>query len=177
MMIRLFWLCFLIQDFVTSDECGISSYDPGSLQFAINGAESDINGPWMAALGIIRNDTEGELKFAVTCSGVILTPKVIATAAHCFSGRLKPEHIRAGVTRIDQANPQDRKIREYKSHPDRNNKDWYYDLALVFVTEALNFNGRVSSLCLPMEPYLHPGDQGWGIVVQDQTKPNFVSFL
>ena len=164
-MIHLIWLCFLIQDIVTSDECGITNFDPSSFQFAINGDNSDVKAPWMAALGIMRNDTEGDLKFAVTCSGVILTPNVIITAAHCFFDGLNPEYIRAGVTRIDQANPQDRKIREYKSHPDRNNKDWYYDLALVFVTEPLNFNGKVSSLCLPKKPYPHPGD-GLGVLVQ-----------
>ena len=101
----------------------------------------------------------------MTCSGVILTPRVIITANHCFYSVLVPDYIRAGVTRIDQAHPQDRKIQEYRTHPDHNNKDWYYDLALVFVAEELIFNGRVSPLCLPSEPYNHPGD-GVGVIVQ-----------
>ena len=95
-----------------------------------------------------------------------MTPSVVITANHCFEVKL--EYVRAGVTRIDQANPQDRRIREHRTHPDHNNKDWYYDLALVFLMEELNFNRRVSALCLPSEPSPHPGDgvgvlvQGWG---------------
>ena len=167
-MIHLFLSSYLIQAITTSDQCGVQNFDPGTLQFAVNGDDTDVRAPWIAALGMIRNGTDGEINFLVTCSGVILTPGVVITANHCFSDGITPEYIRAGVTRIDQANPQDRRIREHRTHPDHNNKDWYYDLALVFVTEELNFNGRVSALCLPSEPSTHPGDgvgvlvQGWG---------------
>ena len=168
-MLLYFLLCYLIKAIATSDQCGIQNFDPGNIQFANNGeGNSEVNAPWIAALGIKRRGTDGEIKFAVECSGVILTPSVVITANHCFSGGITPEYVRAGVTRIDQANPQDRRIREHRTHPDHNNKDWYYDLALVFLTEELNFNRRVSSLCLPSEPSPHPGDgvgvlvQGWG---------------
>ena len=166
-MIILLLLCYLIQVSTSSDQCGIQNFDPSTLQFAVN-SEGDAKAPWIAALGIKRNGTDGFIKFIVTCSGVILTPRVIITANHCFYSDINPEYIRVGVTRIDQANPQDRRIREHRTHPDHNNKDWYFDLALVFVTEELNFNGRVSPLCLPREPYSHPGEgvgvlvQGWG---------------
>ena len=162
-------LCYVVQVIAASDQCGIRNFDPGTVQFAVNGeGNSDVKAPWIVAIGKFGNGSDGETRFAVTCSGVILTPRIIITANHCFSGGIRPEYIRAGVTRIDQANPQDRRIREHRTHPDHNNKDWYYDLALVFLTEELNFNARVSDLCLPSEPSPHPGDgvgvlvQGWG---------------
>ena len=47
---------------------------------------------------------------------------------------------------------------------------YYYDIALAFVNQEFLFNGgRVGRLCLPPNPYTHPGDgvtilvQGWGI--------------
>ena len=140
-------VCYIIQVIAASDQCGIRNFDPGTVQFAVDGeGNSDVKAPWIAAIGIIRNGTDGETKFAVTCSGVILTPRVIISANHCFSGGITPEYVRAGVTRIDQANPQDRRIREHRTHPDHKNKDWYFDLALVFMTEELNCNGTEECL-------------------------------
>ena len=162
-MLHFFLLYYIIKVIASSDQCGIQNFDPGTVQFAVNGDNSDVNAPWIAAIGIKINGTDGEITFAVECSGVILTPRVIITANHCFDVKL--EYVRAGVTRIDQANPQDRGIRYHITHPDHNNKDWYYDLALVFLTEELNFNRRVSALCLPSEPSPHPGD-GVGVIVQ-----------
>ena len=168
MMFHFLFLCYIIQVITASDQCGIRNFDPGAVQFAINNGKgnSDMKAPWIVAIGKFGNRTDGETKFLVSCSGVILTPRVIITANHCIF--FKPEYIRAGVTRIDQAKPQDRRIREHRTHPDHNNKDWYFDLALIFVTEELNFNARVSALCLPSESSSHPGDgvgvlvQGWG---------------
>ena len=165
MLFHFLVLCYIIQVIAASDQCGIRNFDPGTVQFAINDGKGnkDVKAPWIVAIGKFGKGTVGETKFFAVCSGVILTPRVIITANHCIFK--KPEYVRAGVTRIDQANPQDRKIREHRTHPDHNNKDWYFDLALVFVTEELNFNARVSALCLPSESSSHPGD-GMGVLVQ-----------
>ena len=169
-MFHFIFLCYIIQVIAASDECGIQDFDPGIAQFAINDGKgnSDVKAPWIVAIGKFGKGTDGETKFFADCSGVILTPKIIISVNHCFPDGRTPEYIRAGVTRIDQANPQDRRIREHKTHPDHNNKDWYYDLALVFLTERLNFDARVSALCLQSEPSDPPGKnvgltvQGWG---------------
>ena len=162
-MIDFFLLSCVIQAIATSDQCGIPKFDPGTFAIAAVDSDSDVKAPWIAALGMKRKRTDGFMTFAVICSGVIISPRVVLTANHCLAKR--PESIRAGVTRIDQANPQDRKIKGYITHPDHNNKDWYYDLALVLVTEEFNFNSKVTPLCLPNEPEIHPGD-GVGILVQ-----------
>ena len=168
MMINLFCLSFLIQVIAASDQCGIKDFDPGSLQFAVpSSAVNNVRAPWIVAVGQIMNGSEeGYNEFTVWCSGSVLTPRIIITAAHCES---RAEYVRAGVTRIDQVLAQDRKIADIKTPPDRNNQDWYFDIALAFVTEEFLFNGgRVSPLCLPRKPSTHPGDgvtvivQGWG---------------
>ena len=104
MIIPLFLLCYLLDKLahpVINHQCGVQNFDPSTLQFAVN-SEGEAKAPWIAALGIKRNGTDGFITFIVTCPGVILTPRVIITANHCFyySG-LNPEYIRAGVTRID----------------------------------------------------------------------------
>ena len=79
-----------------------------------------------------------------------------------------PEYVRVGVTRIDQKRSQDRKIKEVKIHPDHNNKDWYFDVALIFLEEKFIFTERITPLCVPDKPFKHPGIgrsilvQGWG---------------
>ena len=175
--LNIFCSCyFLMLNFVsTSDltQCGRANVASSTLLFAISDGVSDsseIIAPWLAAVGAIRNDSDGFETFVLACSGTILTRKMILSAAHCFDDGVPiyPEIVRTGVTRTDQANPQDRRISQVLIHPARNNKDWYYDLALVIVTSDLLFNGKVASLCLPDEPSRHPGDgvtilvQGWG---------------
>ena len=96
---------------------------------------------------------------------------------HCLENGsvILPEYVRVGVTRIDQTGAQDRRIKEVRNHPDRNNTDWYYDVALLILEKELTFNARVSSLCLPERPYTHPGDgksiqvQGWGVDVNGRS--------
>ena len=168
-MISLFLLCSLLVVSSALEECGIKNFGSSGL-FAIGRDGTDVQAPWLAAVGALRNSSEGYEKFIVTCSGTILTRRMILTAAHCF-GRgvpIYPEYVRAGVTRIDQKRSQDRKIQEVRIHPDHNNKDWYFDLALLFLEEKLIFTGRISPLCLPEKPFKHPGVgrtvsvQGWG---------------
>ena len=170
-MIRFFILCCLIQVIVNSDleECGIKNVGSSGL-FAISGDDSDVQAPWLAAVGAMKNTSEGYEKFIVTCSGSILTRRIVISAAHCFDRGVPiyPENIRVGVTRIDQKRSQDRKIKNVKIHPDHNKKDWYFDVALIFLEEKLIFTHRISSLCFPEKPYEHPGIgravtvQGWG---------------
>ena len=175
--LKLFCLFCFLNFISTSDlkqdlkQCGRTNVDSPS--FAIRDGvsdSSDITAPWLAAIGAIRNSSDGFETFVLTCSGTILTRKMILSAAHCFAEGVSiiPEIVRLGVTRTDQANPQDRKIGQVFIHPDHNNKDWYYDLALIRFQDEFIFNGKVTSLCLPDEPSSHPGEgvtilvQGWG---------------
>ena len=72
--------------------------------------------PWTVAIGQMSTGTDGEFnEILVFCSGAVLTPRIVVTAAHCED---KAEYVRAGVNRIDQTRAQDRKIVEFKTHPE-----------------------------------------------------------
>ena len=172
-MLKIVFLGWLFELVVNSntEECGRVNLVLGSNRFAINNDDSvDATAPWIAAIGAFRNTTDGLEKFVVTCSGTILSRKLVITAAHCLDNGvlILPEFVRVGVTRIDQTRAQDRRIKETRIQPDRNNNDWYFDVAVLILENELTFNERVSSLCLPERPYTHPGEgvtilvQGWG---------------
>lgn len=172
-MFKLLFLCYLFELVVSElEDCGRINLELGSNLFAITSDDSEeATAPWIAAIGAFRNSADGlEKKFVVICSGAILSRTLVVTAAHCLDdgNEIIPEFVRVGVTRIDQTRAQDRRIKEVRNHPDRNNKDWYYDVALLVLEKELTFNARVSSLCLPERPYIHPGEgvailvQGWG---------------
>ena len=162
-MIKIVFLCWFLKVINGTEDCGVIVLGQ---EFANSGNDRDVKAPWIAAIGKLRNTSDGYKKFDVYCSGTILTRKFIITAAHCEFK--KPQYVRTGVTRIDQAYPQDRMIEDIKIHPDHNKNDWYYDIALVKLKEDLIFNGKVSALCLPDEPSNYPVDgiamvvQGWG---------------
>ena len=151
------------------EDCGRVNLEFGSNLFAITGDNTEeATAPWVAAIGAFRTSSNGlEEKFVVTCSGTILSRTLVITAAHCLDDGnvIHPEFVRVGVTRIDQTRAQDRRIKEVRIHPDFNNKDWYYDVALLVLDKELTFNARVSSLCLPKRTSTHPGE-GVTILVQ-----------
>ena len=162
-MVRLVFLCCFLKIVNATEECGVIL---SGQEFANSGDDRAVKAPWIAAIGKLRDTSDGYREFDVYCSGTILTRKFIITAAHCEFK--KPEYVRTGVTRIDQAYSQDRRIEDIKIHPDHNKNDWYFDLALIKLQEDLVFNGKVSALCLPVRPYNYPVDgiamivQGWG---------------
>ena len=157
------------------EKCGSLKSSSTSNLFAFQGStdEEDIMAPWLAAVG---KYTEKVFEnFQVSCSGVVLTRRIIVTAAHCFEAfneanksHLIPTHVRVGVNRIDSRFSEDRKIEEYINHPNYKYPEFYFDVALILLEEDLNFSSRISPICLPEKAQSHPGAstavsvQGWG---------------
>lgn len=150
------------------EECTRDYSETGGVHFAIAGVEEEIKAPWLAALGISREN----FQFSVTCSGSILTKKVILSAAHCFfvSERLKPTHVIVGANNLESVFVELRDIFDVKIHPDYDSvkKAYYFDISLITMDIELKFDSRKSPICLPITPFLHPGNgrgisvQGWG---------------
>ena len=139
------------------EECSRDYSDSGN---------QEIKAPWLAAIGFYRSEDA----FLILCSGSILTKKFIVTAAHCFSSRYFPTHVRAGDNDIESRFTEDRKILDVKIHPDYDNVSltYYFDIAILTVDEEFKLSSRISPICLPVTSSLHPGDgigisvQGWG---------------
>ena len=145
---------------INKRQCSRDYSDDGNGPFAISGIE-DIKAPWLAAIGIGRQNEE----FRVICSGSIITNKLILTAAHCFAipQRYQPTHVRVGANNIAE----ERKIVDKKIHPDYDSDSlaFYFDIAIITVDEGFKFSSRISPICLPDTSSIHPGN-GIGISVQ-----------
>ena len=75
---------------------------------------------------------------------------------------------RATANNIESIFAEQRKILDVKKHPDydSDNKAFYFDIAIITVSEELQFSPRISPICLPDSFSLYPGTgisvQGWG---------------
>ena len=101
------------------EKCGSLKSSSTSNIFAFQGStdEEDIMAPWLAAVGRYTKTVFEDLQ--VSCSGVVMTRKIILTAAHCFEAfkapnkpQLIPTHVRVGANRIDSRFSEDRKIKK-----------------------------------------------------------------
>ena len=136
------------------EKCGSLKSGSTSNLFAFQGStnEEDIMAPWLAAVG--RYTKEVFENFQVSCSGVVVTRRMIVTAAHCFDAfieanksQLIPTHVRVGANRIDSRFSEDRKIEEYINHPNYKYPEFYFDVSLILLEEDLNFSSRISPIC------------------------------
>ena len=157
------------------EKCGSLKSSSTSNLFAFQGStdEEDIMAPWLAAVGRYTKTVFEDLQ--VSCSGVVMTRKIILTAAHCFEAfkaankpQLIPTHVRVGANRIDSRFSEDRKIKKNINHPNYKYPEFYFDISLILLEEELNFSSRISPICLPETTKRHPGAstaisvQGWG---------------
>ncbi|XP_075117058.1 complement factor B-like [Leptodactylus fuscus] len=124
----------------TSQACGLSRPpSPGE-----EGVEETY--PWIAKITITRPNQEEK------CKGSVVSKSFILTAAHCFHLRDEPHNITVRVGgklyrvknlhRHDKYNPlgkQDKKVA----------KSYDYDVALIELTEKIQFSRNVSPICLP----------------------------
>ena len=155
------------------DKCGAVNQDPA--HFAIDGDGADIIAPWIAALGVKKDwDKDGFPEFNVQCSGSILTPNIVISAAHCFDQAAVGQGfnvtdliVRAGATRIESDKHQEIEIEHHVKHEKYNDPNIYFDISLVKLAQNLIFNQRVQAICLPSAPTPIGGGvlvtvQGWG---------------
>ena len=135
-----------------------------NVNFALEGA-GDRNAPWVVSMGIYEG---GE--YIVQCTGSLVTPDIIVTAAHCLRHFQGQWVVRAGVTDKNANWAVKASFKQISIHPEYSWPQMYYDVGLALLNESLPLGGSISTLCLPDSPYdVTTMDrhgvtvQGWGV--------------
>ncbi|XP_062974843.1 ovochymase-2 [Elgaria multicarinata webbii] len=155
---------------IPDSTCGVASNQPRFLFSRIVGGEEAVpySWPWQASLQILGENI---------CGGTVITSTWLLTAAHCFKGREQHRdlwEVVVGTHDIEdqELNSQKRSVKWYMIHPDFNTVTMDSDIALVQLTESLEFNHYVRPVCLPekdekIEPSRLCVITGWGNQYED----------
>ena len=161
----LVWLIFLvIRDSHGREECGKILT---SVNYATEGA-GDWIAPWVVSLGVYEG---GEYK--VQCTGSLVTPDTLVTAAHCFVEKFRGLWaVRAGVKDQRFRGAVETSIKRISLHPEYSSPRVYYDVAVAVLNESLPMRDSISTLCLPDSPYDVTTMDGDGVTVQGWGRDN-----
>ena len=134
------------------------------VNFALVGVK-EITAPWAVSMGIYEGD-----EYKVKCTGTLVTPDILVTAAHClrhYEGRWV---VRAGVTEKNATGGVEASFKRVSSHPEYNWPQMYYDIGVALLNESMPLSASISTLCLPDSPYdvstIYDDGvtvQGWGV--------------
>ena len=142
--------------------CGAQSGSRGGGTAHSNGGETNtIKHPWAVAFMIEDQVGSGEKR--IHCSGSIIDPTHIITAAHCFYPKDEAPIDKSRLTVVlganDPMDPKDLKrgqtaeIENVEIHDqyDKQNPNAYNDIAIVELTKKIRFKSNIWPVCLPEE--------------------------
>ncbi|CAG0894880.1 unnamed protein product [Darwinula stevensoni] len=155
-------------------ECGTLKNVPGPASPLIKDGMIAEPGkwPWQAAI-YDKQDKE------ILCGGALIGERWVLTAAHCVVEGTRSFLTIRGVNNFfvylgkhfrdeskDDGLVQKKEVTLIIPHPNYDTQDFNSDIALLKLTEAVNFTDRVQMVCLPThsdltEVNLQGGSQGW----------------
>ncbi|KAF0045290.1 suppressor of tumorigenicity 14 protein homolog [Scophthalmus maximus] len=144
--------------------CGTRPY---KLNRIVGGQNAELGEwPWQVSLHFLTNGH--------VCGASIISNRWILSAAHCFVTSDPAYHVASNwqtysgmQDQYKQDGVQRRPLKRIISHPDYNQMTFDYDIALLELTEPLQFNNTVQPICLPSSSHVFPAGMacwvtGWG---------------
>ncbi|XP_073998303.1 serine proteinase stubble isoform X2 [Rhodnius prolixus] len=170
----------LVNGDASSAECGNAPLHPRPAEVRIVGGRNAQFGVWPWQVSVRRTSFFG---FTSThrCGGALINDRWIATAGHCVDDLLTSQ-IRIRVGEYDFSSVQEpypfaeRGVARKVVHPKYNFFTYEYDLALVRLDQALEFQPHIAPICLPGSDDLLIGENatvtGWGRLSDGGTLPS-----
>jgi len=121
----------------------VASAAPQSLPRIIGGSAASIDQtPWQVLI-IMRNSMQ--------CSGSLVTPTTIITAAHCLNGYTAADvRVWAGISKIgDRSQSLELPVASITPHPDFKVDTFDNDLGLITLSRPIDLTGPLQLLALP----------------------------
>lgn len=151
-----------------SDESGCNcGTRPYKLNRIVGGQNAELGEwPWQVSLHFRTNGH--------VCGASIISETWLLSAAHCFVTSDPQNHIASNwqtysgmQDQYRQDGVQRRGLKRIVSHPDYNQMTFDYDIALLELSEPLEFTNTIQPICLPASSHIFPAGMscwvtGWG---------------
>jgi len=143
-------------------------YDNKRGNYIVGGADSSTQEfPWMVSLRYLRNGNTVTKHF---CGAAIVAENYVVTAAHCVEVQ-KPDTPIVVLYQTTDGRMAIKRIRAIHSHPRYNAASMDYDIAILELQDAFDFDGaeqHLKPICLPpanddVEGWYSCMVAGWGV--------------
>jgi len=166
-MRALIWLASLALSVlaVGATDCGKTPFRPNLNGFIVGGVEARQHSiPWQ--IGFVKKSSGWQF-----CGGAIINSRTVVTAAHCYEGE-DPRNFQIVVGQHSKKRPdkytKKHNVAKIINHPRWNPQTLEHDIAVIKLSEDIQFNDAVQPICLPQSNWIYADGgkflvTGWGL--------------